>query len=204
MLDGSSMIVGGVMVYTIILGIIIGITYKKHKKVDWLKQLFKFFFALYICMVISVTLFPLALWIDFDLERFKYSMNLIPFIAIVKDINQVGVAYDGDSLFMIKLIIRNVGGNIVMFIPLGILLPIVSEKIKTFKHVLLGGVTFSLIIECFQCVETLLGGFGRTVDIDDVLLNTVGTIIGFLIYKVASTIAKRIKGAISVNGISSP
>ena len=70
-------------------------------------------------MVVAVTLFPLPIGFPFNIENLNRSVNIIPFASIIKDINQIGSAYDGDSLFMIGLIVRNVGGNILLLMPLG-------------------------------------------------------------------------------------
>ena len=69
-------------------------------------------------------------------------------------------------------------GNIVLFIPIGVLLPIVIENIK-WQWVVLVGFGFSLFIEIVQ----LITGFG-CFDLDDILLNTIGTTIGFGLWKV--------------------
>jgi glycopeptide antibiotics resistance protein len=45
------------------------------------------------------------------------------------------------------------------------------------------GLLVSVSIECLQLVELVIDvGFGRTVDIDDVICNVIGTVIGYLIY----------------------
>ncbi|ALC80462.1 hypothetical protein AM592_01835 [Bacillus gobiensis] len=100
-------------------------------------------------MVVSVTLFPLALWIDYNIEHIKYCLNLIPLVSILKDFGQIGKAYDGDIIFMIEILIKNVGGNILLFIPLGFLVPILSKKYKHFKSTLLLGFLVSLCIGYF-------------------------------------------------------
>ncbi|MEH7785140.1 VanZ family protein, partial [Bacillus thuringiensis] len=38
-----------------------------------------------------------------NIENLNRSVNIIPFASIIKDINQIGSAYDGDALFMIGL-----------------------------------------------------------------------------------------------------
>ena len=59
-------------------------------------------------MVVAVTLFPLPIGFPSNVENLNRSVNIIPFASIIKDINQIGSAYDGDALFMIGLIVRNV------------------------------------------------------------------------------------------------
>ena len=68
-------------------------------------------------------------------------------------------------------------GNIVLFMPVGFLLSIVTEWKKLWKTAVLG-VNFSLFIEVIQLV-TARG----CVASDDVMLNTIGTLIGYGVYK---------------------
>ncbi|WP_035323665.1 VanZ family protein [Peribacillus kribbensis] len=181
--DGDLVIVFGVLCYLFLRVIILVLKMKNQKTLVWFKELLGFLLVLYLLMVISVTLFPL--YINVPHEEFSYRMvNYIPLISILKDISQVGIAYSGDTLFMIELIVRNVGGNILMLMPLGFLLPLLSGKFKRLKHTIIIGLFVTLGIESLQFVECLLEVvMARTIDIDDVICNVFGTIIGFLIYK---------------------
>ena len=79
------------------------------------------------------------------------------------------------SLRMISVI--NLGGNIIMFIPLGFLLPPVFPKLKNLMSVL---VTTAAIIICVELIQllTLVG----SCDIDDLILNLLGAASGYWIY----------------------
>ena len=70
-------------------------------------------------------------------------------------------------------------GNIALFIPMGFLLPCVTDWKKMWKT-MVAGISFSLFIEIIQLI-TSRGCF----DFDDVLLNCLGTVIGFGLYDVA-------------------
>ena len=72
--------------------------------------------------------------------------------------------------------IENICGNIILFIPVGFFLPLVSKSFKKLRYTLLFGVSISLIIECSQLFLI------RGTDIDDIILNTTGTILGYIIY----------------------
>ena len=183
LLNGRLVIILGILCYMAVRSIIVGTRYKQLKQIFWLKEIINLLFVLYILLVVSVTLFPLALWIDFNSEYIKFNINLIPFVAIIKDVKQIGIAYDGDAVFMIELIIRNVGGNILLFMPFGFLSPIVWNKYKYLKNIVLLGLFVSISIELFQLLELIAGGYGRTVDIDDVICNGLGVILGYLIYQ---------------------
>ncbi|CCI85848.1 glycopeptide antibiotics resistance protein [Lactobacillus pasteurii DSM 23907 = CRBIP 24.76] len=73
--------------------------------------------------------------------------------------------------------IYNLFGNILCFIPLGILTPIVFSKQQTLLRVVLAGMLISITIEAFQFV--LLTG---VTDIDDVFFNTCGMLLGYFIF----------------------
>lgn len=68
--------------------------------------------------------------------------------------------------------------NAIAFIPLGILLPIILEKMKKWNMCVLMGFLLSLFIEISQLV--LKCGICQ---VEDLIMNTVGTFIGYMIYK---------------------
>lgn len=67
--------------------------------------------------------------------------------------------------------------NIVMFAPLGFLLPAYFERYRQWNHTLFAGIVTSLTVELIQ-LFTL-----RATDVDDLLMNTLGTVVGFLLAK---------------------
>jgi glycopeptide antibiotics resistance protein len=111
-----------------------------------------------------------------------HSINVIPLVTIIENINQIGTAYDGDVLFMVSLILRNVGGNILLLTPLGFLAPILWNKFRGFKEVILLGLVVTITIELLQLLENFAGGWGRVTDVDDVICNVLGVVFGYLIY----------------------
>lgn len=76
----------------------------------------------------------------------------------------------------------NTLGNVVLFLPLGVLLPLVGRRFHLLKRVLLLALCLSLSIELLQFMLRFLGN-ARAVDIDDVILNTLGAFLGFACYK---------------------
>ncbi|MCI5650187.1 MAG: VanZ family protein [Fusicatenibacter sp.] len=71
----------------------------------------------------------------------------------------------------------NLAGNVIGFMPFGFMIPIISRKRKTFPVVVVLGFSFSLGVELIQ----LLGKVG-CFDVDDLLLNTLGAMLGYWIY----------------------
>lgn len=72
---------------------------------------------------------------------------------------------------------ENLAGNVVVFIPFGMLLPSIWKRFRNFADTLLAGMLFSLGIEVFQ----LYSAFGAF-DVDDIFLNCAGVIAGYLMY----------------------
>ena len=73
----------------------------------------------------------------------------------------------------------NLLGNIILFIPFGFLLPCVTDWNRMWKTVVTG-IGFSLLIETIQLI-TSQGCF----DFDDVILNSLGCVIGYGIHRAA-------------------
>jgi len=71
----------------------------------------------------------------------------------------------------------NLVGNILLFLPFGCLLPVVSKRMRSFGAVVLAALLLSLFFELFQ----LFTHTGEC-DVDDLILNTLGAIIGYGIY----------------------
>ena len=82
----------------------------------------------------------------------------------------------------------NVAGNVIGFMPFGFLLTVVRNKKTNFVVALLYSFTFTFLIESVQYV-TKLGVF----DIDDLMLNTLGGILGYIIYFILSCVENRRK-----------
>ncbi|MCL2843758.1 MAG: VanZ family protein [Oscillospiraceae bacterium] len=78
--------------------------------------------------------------------------------------------------------------NILAFIPLGFLCPIISRSYEQVKRVALLGVGLSLAIEISQ-----LFTLHRATDINDVIANTLGAVVGFLCFRLCIVIF-RVKG----------
>lgn len=77
----------------------------------------------------------------------------------------------------------NLIGNTAMFVPLGIVWPSVFKQLDTHGKVIAAGVGCSLLIEILQ-----LPFYDRVSDIDDLILNSLGFLIGYGIYLLVKTI----------------
>ncbi|MFC0471847.1 VanZ family protein [Halalkalibacter kiskunsagensis] len=83
--------------------------------------------------------------------------------------------------------IRILLGNIVLFIPLGFLLPSIWPKVRRFTLVFYISFSVSLLIEVSQFLFT-----HRVSNVDDVILNTFGGLLGLLIFSCVYWTKKRI------------
>ena len=125
------------------------------KKVPIYKDIRILFFILYMFL-----LFELVTSTDFE----SYSNNFIPFKEIMR--------YSLTS----KLFYKNVLGNVLLFIPFGYFVNNILKNKKILINILITLVT-SVSIELIQIY------IGRSFDIDDIILNIVGGLIGYFIYK---------------------
>ena len=83
---------------------------------------------------------------------------------------------------------ENLVGNVIVFVPFGFLLPYVLTLGRNFFVMLLNAFVFVLGIEVFQ----LFSAFGAF-DVDDILLNCVGTVLGYFIFLIWENIGKEKK-----------
>ncbi|NCC87514.1 MAG: VanZ family protein [Clostridia bacterium] len=140
--------------------------YKPAKKIVLLTVIY-----IYILMVFAVSIFPLP---NFPLP-YQAGHNFIPFYTIIKTATTTPVS----------IALKQLAGNIIMFIPFGFLISFFTNK-KKFVKCIASATLFSVFIEFLQFIlgVTFVGSQYRVVDIDDVILNLLGAIIGFCIFKI--------------------
>ena len=102
-------------------------------------------------------------------------------------INLLPVVYLFDYPVFREALINFVG-NTAMFVPLGIVWPCVFQQLDTHGKVIAAGVGYSLLIEIIQ-----LPFFDRVSDIDDLLLNSLGFVLGYGIYLLVKAVKRLIK-----------
>jgi len=82
--------------------------------------------------------------------------------------------------------------NILLFIPLGFMHPLIWKRYEVLWRTLLTGLTFSLIIELSQLFNQ------RITDIDDLLMNTLGTFVGWVIFRLLKKHLSKLRDKIEV------
>ena len=156
----------------------------KNGRIDWKREAVLLLMYVNLAVIIRFSFFPLSLLngkvqpLLFDPKRmFPFRVNLVPFVMLL----------DYDSK---RELLANVIGNFSMFIPSGIVLPIVCRKLDSFQKVAGAGIQLSVCIELLQ-----LPFFQRTTDIDDLILNTAGIMVGYGIYSLFRKPAKKADNA---------
>lgn len=133
-----------------------------HRRTNFIHMIWVFIFLYYVYLVLETTgigtIWEIGLYPGMKLQE---EINLIPF-------------RDGISLSMIL--------NVVMFMPLGFLLPLLWKEYQSLVRTAIIGFCFSCGIEFCQLFNR------RVSDVDDLLMNTLGAILGWLIWIVFSHI----------------
>lgn len=83
----------------------------------------------------------------------------------------------------LESVIVNILGNVLAFAPFGFLLPAMNERFRNFFRLLFGCILFTLTVELLQLVLRV-GIF----DVDDIFLNTLGGVIGYITYIICSNV----------------
>jgi len=103
-------------------------------------------------------------------------INALPIVHTLKEFI---ATFSRGSIYMKIHTLENVLGNIVLFFPLGVFLPLLSQRLRSFKSVFLIALAFSFSIELTQFIWQHFGNY-RSVDIDDIILNTLGGVLGYV------------------------
>ena len=118
------------------------------------KKLFYYLiFTLYLSAVYVAVGLPTITYV-----RFELNLNFIPLIGIINDL-------------------KNSILNVILFIPLGIALPLFWVNYHSIRQVILFGFGMSLSIELLQIFTY------RATDVNDLLTNTLGTVLGYFMTK---------------------
>lgn len=157
------------------------------KKIKLSKAVLRLLFIGYVGAVVSITLFPLIVTVYPGQSIPDLGYNLIPFSGISETIGTWGAFQDwrGEVPWIV------LGGNIAMFAPLGIFLPLIFPSTRRFGKLFVAVLLSSCAIELMQLFFGLVAGsLYRCVDIDDVILNTLGGLLGYTAYRLIERIAR--------------
>ncbi len=126
----------------------------------------------WVLVVVSLTFFPFRI----VLYDWYGSANFVPFGSIAQLISET----------IPEVAVRNILGNIVLFVPFGLLMPLLFDRMQALGSLLWRIVVISVLIESLQIFTR-----ARSVDVDDVVLNTLGGAIGFLLFLGLRVLSRR-------------
>ncbi|MBQ6153887.1 MAG: VanZ family protein [Ruminococcus sp.] len=170
----------GILCFTAVWLLVRVIVWIKNKKVDLKREALLLLMYVNLAVIIRFTFYPFSM-VDGRIQpllfdpnsAFPFRINEIPFTNLFD--------YPTKKEILINLI-----GNSAMFIPTGIILPILYKKLDRFWKVILCGALISLTIEIIQ-----LPFYVRVSDVNDLILNTVGVAAGYGIYALCRKLFKR-------------
>ena len=144
---------------------------RKTKVFNWKPEAIQLLFLVNLLVIYRMTFHPFSK-VDgrvqpllFDMATaWPFRINLVPFVNLLD--------YESKSDLLLNII-----GNFAMFIPTGILTPLIYKKINSLGKVVLTGFLISLVIELIQLPFAV-----RASDVDDLILNTLGCLTGYGIY----------------------
>lgn len=146
-------------------------TKRRIRVISWI------LFVLYILLLIYL-LFLSEGYGRKDFAQREYRYNLIPFQEIKRFwIYRERVGYFASFL--------NLGGNVIGFLPFGFFLPVISYRFRSGWLTGILGFSLSLLVETVQLV-CKVGCF----DVDDLMLNTMGAVLGYVIFSICNLIRR--------------
>ncbi len=131
--------------------------------------------AVYLFILLSLSLLPIYIS-SYKISFGEIKGNLKPFSLIIPQWKNTLAGQPGAF--------RQFFGNIAVFVPAGVLMPFIFKKTQRFLWAALGGFLFTLCIETLQLILVLASMSYRKFDVDDLILNTLGAIIGYIIYRI--------------------
>ena len=140
---------------------------KNAKKI--IRILSWFIFAIYLSALVYFLFFSEQLG-RVPSDEYKYS--LVPFKEIRRYL-RYGRAIGGYYVML------NLLGNIVCFMPFGFVLPVISRNQRKFWKITLLSFLTSLLVELIQLVSKV-----GSCDVDDMLLNTLGGMTGYVLFRI--------------------
>ena len=157
--------------FIVLIMLYIFIFYKKWKKKGKDILLINTTMYIYLSFVLYFTLMPVLASLPFIFNHPYNLMNLIPFVDLI----------NGRGDFIKQIIL-----NIIMTIPFGFLFPLSNKSnfIKTICYII-------LLSSSIELLQPLLNGF-RSSDVTDIITNTIGGVIGYIMYLIFKPITIKI------------
>ena len=145
----------------------------KKERVRWEMELLRVLFVCYLTGLVSLVILPANFWLRFYDGLFFGWWDQVGPLFRLGDVNLVPsvVRYLRGELSLGSWVKTMLVGNVAMFVPLGFFLPLVTG-IKTPCKAVIAAIAAPLCCEILQLL------FGRSFDVDDLICNFVGIVIG--------------------------
>lgn len=137
-------------------------------------------FIIYMVSLIYLLFFAESYGRTNGLEEYRY--NLVPFREIRRYLRYPEVLGP-------YAVLTNLVGNVVGFLPFGAILPVLKRNMRSFWKILLLSFEFTAVIEVTQLI-TRVGSF----DVDDMILNTLGGVLGYGIFTLCNRLRRKYYG----------
>ncbi|MGV8084501.1 MAG: VanZ family protein [Coriobacteriia bacterium] len=166
----------GLLILALIVGVACGAV-RLISRIPFRRVVVESVFAAYAATLFAVVLLESSHFgTPGEIFSLRLSLNLIPLRTIVEFMHP---ELSGRA-------VRQLAGNVVLFVPLGVLLPAMGARFRRMRPLLTTALLVSAGIELTQ-LALLIGHVAvRSVDVDDVILNTLGAAIGYAIWFVFS------------------
>lgn len=153
----------------------------KQSTKKWVRRAGVVLFVIYVLLLIYFLFFSEEYGRVAELDR-EYQYNLIPFV----EIRRFWIYREQLGVFAV---FTNLIGNVVGFVPFGLLLPVIFRNFRQCSRIVLSGFALSLTVETIQLI-TKVGSF----DVDDLMLNTLGAFLGYFIFYICDLIRRKYDG----------
>ncbi|WP_166703694.1 VanZ family protein [Bacillus albus] len=152
-----------------------------------MSYLYTYFFTIMFCIVFQIGCYFKSKR-NISIRHFLSVYVFLFYLSLVYKVTQIATVWDISRyetwirVSQINLTLFDTAGsttyllNIVLFMPLGFLLPTIWPQFRKMKNTVCAGFFFSLAIELNQLLNN------RITDIDDLFTNTLGAIIGYVLY----------------------
>lgn len=150
---------------------------RKNRNADWPREIVKWLFVCYLTGLISLVILPANFWLSFfDGVFYGWWDELLPFFEFggFNFVPSVIRALSGE-LTIGSWVKTMLIGNTLMFLPFGFFLPFLTDRV-TRKNIFAVAVAVPFLFEVLQ-----LTTYGRSFDVDDLICNFFGIVIGFFL-----------------------
>ena len=138
-------------------------------------------FVLYVLLLIYFLFFSEGYGRVAEVQQ-AYRYNLVPFV----EIRRFWIYRKQLGTFAV---FSNIFGNVIGFLPFGFILPVIFRRMNSGFLICISGFILSLTVEVIQLV-TKVGCF----DVDDMILNTLGAVFGYVLFRICNHIRMKVPG----------